>query len=556
MTKRIFRSICVVALSVFLACLVLILGVLYNYFTTSQQSQLRAQTALAAQGITGEGLAFFEGLELQDYRITWIRADGSVLYDSRSNAAEMENHLQRQEVMDALANGYGESIRYSTTLTERWLYSAQLLPDGSVVRLSCAHASVVPLVLGMLQPFLLVALIAVILSLILAHRLSRRIVDPLNRLDLDAPLKNQGYDELLPLLRRIDSQQRQLRAQAQELRQRQDEFNAITRSMNEGLVLLNNSGQILSINPAAMSILGADRDCPGKNLLAVNRSLELQELLLQARSGRQAERTVAFPAGTYQLDASPVFSDGLVTGAALLLFDVTEKESAEQMRREFTANVSHELKTPLHSISGCAELLKSGLVKPEDQVSFSTQIYAEAQRMILLVEDIIRLSRLDEGAEGMSPEPLDLRLLCQSVLLELAPAGENAGVSLSLEGGDAPMEGIPQLLHGIVYNLCDNAIKYNRPGGSVTISTRTEGDETILSVSDTGIGIPPEHQSRIFERFYRVDKSHSKEVGGTGLGLSIVKHAVRLHDGQLDLQSQPGEGTAITIRFPAKSKHA
>ena len=556
MTKRIFRSICFVALAVFLACLVLILGVLYSYFTSARQSQLRAQTALAAQGIAGEGLAFFEGLEPQDYRITWIAADGSVLYDSRSNAAEMENHLQRQEIRDALAEGYGESIRYSSTLAERWLYSAQLLPDGSVVRLSCAQASVALLVLGMLQPFLLVALLAVVLSLLLAHRLSRRIVDPLNRLDLDAPLKNQGYDELFPLLRRIDAQQRQLRAQTQELRQRQDEFDAITGSMTEGLVLLNNQSRILSINPAAASILGADRDCPGKNLLSVNPSLALQELLLQARSGRRAERTLSLPSGSYQLAASPVFSEGLVTGAALLLFDVTERESSEQMRREFTANVSHELKTPLHSISGCAELLQSGLVKPEDQAQFSSQIYSEAQRMIRLVDDIIRLSRLDEGAADMAPEPLDLHSLCQSVLLELQPEGERAGVSLSLEGEAAPMEGMPQLLHGVVYNLCDNAIKYNRPGGSVTLRVRPEGSETVLSVSDTGIGIPPEHQSRIFERFYRVDKSRSDQAGGTGLGLSIVKHAVRLHEGRLELQSRPGEGSTFTVRFPQKNQNA
>lgn len=556
MTKRIFRSICFVALAVFLACLVLILGVLYSHFTKSQQSQLRAQTALAAQGIAGEGLAFFSGLETQDYRITWIGADGSVLYDSQSAAAEMENHLQRQEVLEAMTDGYGESIRYSTTLTEHRLYSAQRLPDGSIVRLSSAHSSVVLLVLDMLQPLFLVLVIAVALSLILAHRLSQRIVDPLNRLDLDKPLGNQGYDELLPLLRRIDSQQSQLKSQALELQRRQDEFDAITGSMNEGLVLLNNKGQILSINPAAASILGADGDCPGKNLLTVNRSLELQEILLQARSGRRAEITVSFPSGIYQLDASPVFSEGLVTGAALLLFDVTEKESSEQMRREFTANVSHELKTPLHSISGCAELLQSGLVKPEDQAQFSSQIYTEAQRMILLVEDIIRLSRLDEGAADMPPEPLDLYALCQSVLLELQPQGEKAGVSLSLEGEETLMEGVAQLLHGIVYNLGDNAIKYNRPGGSVTLRVRPEGAEAILSVSDTGIGIPPEHQGRIFERFYRVDKSHSKEVGGTGLGLSIVKHAVRLHEGRLELQSLPGEGTTITIRFPAKSKNA
>lgn len=550
MTKRIFRSICFVALAVFLACLVLILGVLYRHFTQSQQNQLRAQTALAAQGVANEGLAFFSGLEPQDYRITWIGADGSVLYDSQSAAAEMENHLQRQEVLEALADGYGESIRYSTTLTEYLLYSAQLLPDGSIVRLSSAHSSVVLLVLNMLQPIFLVLIIAVALSLILAHRLSRRIVDPLNRLDLDKPLSNPGYTEIAPLLTRIDSQQRQLRAQAQQLQRRQDEFDAVTASMNEGLVLLNNKGNILSINPAAARLLNADKSCLGKNLLTVNRSLEMQELLLQARKGLRAETQLELGHGLYQLDASPVLSEGLVSGAALLIFDVTERARAEQMRREFTANVSHELKTPLHSISGCAELLSSGLVKPEDQPQFSAQIYTEAQRMIHLVEDIIRLSRLDEGMDDLAREPLDLYTIAQDCLDRLRPEADKMGVSLSLEGEGGVIAGVEPLLHGIVFNLCDNAIKYNRPGGGVTVTVRDEADSVRLTVADTGIGIPPEHHERIFERFYRVDKSHSKSVGGTGLGLSIVKHAARQLGARVGLQSVPGQGTTITLHFP------
>ena len=550
MTKRIFRSICLVAVAVFLACLMLILGVLYSYFTDSQQSQLRSQTALAAQGIANEGMAFLEGLEPRDYRITWIAPDGSVLYDSQSSPSEMENHLQREEIMEALAEGHGESIRYSTTLTERRLYSARLLPDGSVVRLSSAHASVVLLVLGMLQPFLLVAVIAVALSLILAHRLSRRIVGPLNQLNLDDPLSNTEYSEIQPLLTRMASQQRQLKAQTQELQRRQDEFYAATEPMNEGLILLNNKGNILSINPAAARLLNTDQRCLGKNLLTVNRSLEMQELLLRARNGQRAETQLTLGSGLYQLDASPVFSEGLVTGAALLIFDVTEKARAEQMRREFTANVSHELKTPLHSISGCAELLQRGLVKPEDQRQFSAQIYTEAQRMIRLVEDIIHLSHLDEGGGDPARESVDLYTVAGDCLDRLRPEAEKQNISLCLEGGSAVLETVAPLLQGMVFNLCDNAVKYNRPGGRVTVTIRNEPGSVILTVADTGIGIPPEHRERIFERFYRVDKSHSKAVGGTGLGLSIVKHAARQLGAKIDLQSVPGEGTSITLHFP------
>lgn len=553
MTKRIFRSICLVAMAVFLACLVLILGVLYGHFTKSQQNQLRAQTDLAAQGIAIEGAAFLEGiesLENRDFRLTWIDPEGRVLYDSGRDVSAMENHLRREEVREALETGFGESLRYSSTLTEHLLYCAERLPDGSVVRLSSTHASVVLLVLGMLQPFLLILVIAVALSLILAHRLSRRIVDPLNQLNLDDPAQNSDYPELQPLLLRIDSQQRQLRAQSRTLQRRQDEFDTVTGSMTEGLVLLNNKGCILSINPAASALLGTGADCPGKHLLAVNDSLQLQELLVRAREGRPARVTMSLRGRSYECSASPVFSEGMVSGAALLIFDVTEREQAEQIRREFTANVSHELKTPLHSISGCAELLQRGMVKPEDQPQFSAQIYTEAQRMIHLVEDIIRLSRLDEGVSSGEKEAVDLRAMAQELLQSLRPESEKQGVCLCLSGDSPVLTAEKALLHSILYNLCDNALKYNRPGGRVELHLADGEDTVTLTVSDTGIGIPPEHQERIFERFYRVDKSHSKEVGGTGLGLSIVKHAARQLGASVRLESQVDKGTVITLQLP------
>ena len=550
MTKRIFRSICLVALVVFLSSVTLIMGILYDYFSQVQQDQLRIEAGLAARGVEKNGAAYFDGLNTQSYRITWIGADGTVLFDSDSDAGSMENHLEREEVKQAMASGFGHSSRYSSTLMERLLYSAQRLDDGSVIRLAITQNSVLTIVLGMIQPILLVSLVAVILALVLASRVSKAVVRPLNELNLDEPLNNEGFDELSPLLRRIDSQQRQLKGQSLELKQKKDEFLAVTSNMSEGLVLLNSTGMILSINNAALTTLDADKSCVGQDILTVNRSLEMQKLLDEARTGQRSETKLCLSGREYQLDASPIISGGIFGGVALLLFDITERENAEQLRREFTANVSHELKTPLHSISGCAELMKNGLVKPEDTVRFAGQIYSEAQRLINLVEDIIRLSRLDEGAEDMQRERIDLYALSGSVIDSLENEAKENNISMALCGGPAFIWGVRQLVGGMIYNLCENAIKYNKENGSVKLTVSNEGEFSVLNVSDTGIGIPPEHQSRVFERFYRVDKSHSKEVGGTGLGLSIVKHSAMVHNAKIDLQSTPGKGTSITVRFP------
>ena len=550
MTKRIFRAICLVALVVFLASVTLIMGVLYDYFSRVQQDQLRIEAGLAARGVEENGADYFDGLDTQSYRITWIGADGTVLFDSDSDAGTMENHLEREEVKQAMASGFGHSSRYSSTLMERLLYSAQRLDDGSVIRLAITQNSVLTIVLGMIQPILLVSLVAVILALVLASRVSKAVVRPLNELNLDEPLNNEGFDELSPLLRRIDSQQRQLKDQSLELKQKKDEFLAVTSNMSEGLVLLNSTGMILSINNAALTILDADKSCVGQDILTVNRSLEMQKLLDEARTGQRSETKLCLSGREYQLDASPIISGGIFGGVALLLFDITERENAEQLRREFTANVSHELKTPLHSISGCAELMKNGLVKPEDTARFAGQIYSEAQRLINLVEDIIRLSRLDEGAEDMQRERIDLYALSGSVIDSLENEAKENNISMALCGGPAFIWGVRQLVGGMIYNLCENAIKYNKENGSVKLTVSNEGEFSVLNVSDTGIGIPPEHQSRVFERFYRVDKSHSKEVGGTGLGLSIVKHSAMVHNAKIDLQSTPGKGTSVTVRFP------
>lgn len=553
MTKRIFRTILVVAIGVFLASVLFFMTVLYDYFSGVQRNQLRMQTDLAAQGVQNEAEAYLEGLPVQDYRITWIGADGNVLYDSMSDAQEMENHFEREEIKMALAEGYGESERYSSTLTERYLYSAKRLADGSVIRLSVTQNSLLVLTLGMLQPMIVVFAVVIILSIVLASRLSKKIVQPLNQLDLDTPANNEEYDELAPLLHRLETQQRQIKRQRDELEQRKNEFEAITRGMAEGIVLLNGQGNILSINYAASNLLEADHSVIGKNMISVNRSLALSELLQKAEAGSYAETIITFVQGRYRLSASPVRVDNQVSGIVLLFLDVTEKEEAEQMRREFTANVSHELKTPLHIIAGCAELLQNDMVKPEDRTRFSRQIYTESQRMIRLVEDIIKLSHLDEEVDTMKCEAVDLFELAQETVDILASKAKKAGVHMELQGEHAIIYGVSQQLSSILDNLCDNAIKYNHEGGRVLVTVKDEADAVILSVQDTGIGIPEEHQKRIFERFYRVDKSHSKEMGGTGLGLSIVKHAARLHHASVELQSTVEKGTCIVVRFPKQN---
>lgn len=550
MTKRIFRAVCVVTFSVLLASTALLLAVLYDYFSAVQRNQLRMQTNLAAQGVALNGLDYFDNLETDRCRITWIGADGAVLYDSISDTDEMENHLEREEIAQALDSGLGESARYSQTLMEYAIYCARRLPDGSVVRLAVARNTVLTLVLGMLQPLCVIALVALVLVLVLAFRLSRQIAKPLNELDLDEPLKNREYEEITPLLRRLAMQQRQIRSQEDELRLKKSEFEAVTTGMAEGIVLLNEKNIILSINPAAARLLGTTPDAVGRSLRSTHPSLELQQLLQDAGDGRHSEMVTELQGSEYQLDASPVLSDGLVTGVVVLLQDVTERERIERLRREFTANVSHELKTPLQTISGSAELMAEGMVAAADVPGFARGIYTEAQRMIQLVEDILRLSHLEENAAGTPRETVDLYALAEETVETLATQAESAGVTLALTGESAPVRGVRPALRSIVYNLCDNAIKYNRSGGSVTVTVENAPREIVLTVADTGIGIPADARDRVFERFYRVDKSRSKALGGTGLGLAIVKHAARLHNARIDLDSTEGEGTTVTVHFP------
>ncbi len=551
MTKRIFRSILLAAMTVLAAVLLPMLWALTDHYTRTQFDQLRVDTALAAHAVANEGLDYFDKLDASlNCRITWIAADGKVLYDNRSDTGAMENHLARQEVINALAGGYGESTRYSDTLLQQYVYAAQRLPDGTVLRLSGARSSMLDVVMDILPSMLVILGTSMGISLWLANRLTGRIVEPMNGINLQEPLSNQVYEELRPLLTRLDSQQTQLRRQARELRQKQKEFTTVTYALNEGLVLLSRGGSILSINPAAARLLEVTPNCVGADFSVANRNPVIAALAEAALGGTKGEQVIPLTSGTFLAVASPVRSGGKISGVVLLLFDVTQKQEAESLRREFTANVSHELKTPLHAISGYAELMKSGMVAPEDMTRFSEKIYTEAQRMTRLVEDTLRLSRLEEGAEELRWEHTDLYVLAQQTCQKVSAAAELAGVALFLHGSHLNLESVPQLLGAILFNLADNAVKYNRRGGRVDITIDSTPQGPRLTVADNGLGIPTEHQERIFERFYRVDKSHSKAVGGTGLGLSIVKHAAQLLGAELTLESTPEKGTTITVQFP------
>ena len=556
MTKKIFRSILLAAVSVLLASLVIIMGCLYDYYKGVQEKQLRDELRLASYGVEAGGSGYLEQLaspyrfaSVADCRLTWIAADGKVLFDTHVPAAEMENHADRAEVREAMAEGESGGVRYSETLTERTLYYAQRLTDGTVLRISISQLTVFALAMGMLQPILLTAIIAAILSALLAHRMAKSIVAPLNRLDLDRPLENDAYEELSPLLGRIHQQHRQIEAQLRELRRKTEEFEQITENMSEGLVLLDRKGVILSINPAARAIFHASSACVGQDFLVVDRDHEINLAIQTALEGGHSEVRAMRNDREVQFDISRITADGAAAGTVLLAFDVTEQAAAERSRREFTANVSHELKTPLQSIMGSAELLENGLVKQEDLPQFVGVIRTEAARLVALVEDIIHLSQLDEGI-APAKEEVNLLELADSAASALRERAEERRIDLSVTGKDAVVNGVRGFLYEMFYNLIDNAIKYNIDGGKVEVTVLTGDTAATVSVKDTGIGIPLEYQVRVFERFFRVDKSRSKASGGTGLGLSIVKHIAQYHHADLSLHSRIGEGTDISVVFP------
>lgn len=554
MTRKIFQSIIAVVISVLLLSLALITGVLYNHFETTMLDQLRTMAQFAEQGVEQEGMAYFDSLHAQNCRVTWIAADGTVKYDNRSNPKTMENHADRQEVREAMENDSGTSVRRSSTLSEHTMYYAKRLSDGTVLRLSMSQRSVLFLMGGMLSPLVFIFLAACLLAGVLSYRVSKKIVKPLSEIDLKHPEQVETYDELSPFLQRIAAQNREIDARMAEIRKQQQEFSMITENMSEGLFVVDRNYQILSYNKSAMQIFGMDPRQEHENLLAVNRSEGFRNAVDSALKGRHTQENLELNGRVYQIIANavcqPDFAEDMV-GAVILVLDVTEKEAQEQYRREFTANVSHELKTPLTSISGIAEIIRNGIVKPEDIPHFAGKIYDESQRLITLIGDIIKLSRLDENQVPMERETVDMLEMARDVVQQLSSVARKSGVTLVANGTHGQVQGVRQVLGEMVYNLCENAVKYNRAGGRVWVDVQQVADHVVLRVKDTGIGIPAAEQGRIFERFYRVDKSHSKAVGGTGLGLSIVKHGAALHHATISVSSEPEQGTEITLTFPA-----
>lgn len=551
MTKKIFHSILLVACTVLLACYLVILTSLNDYFTSLRKSQLKTQLSFASTAVEDEGIEYLKNVESGDYRLTLIDTDGTVLYDTGADAASMENHSDRREFQEAFLSGYGESHRYSRTLTEQTYYFAKKLSDDRVLRISTSQVTIVSLLLGMLQPLLVIAFLAILLSVFLAKRASRNLVKPLNNLDLNDPLSNDVYEELSPLLRHMAQQNKQIALQMDELSRSQNEFNAITSNMSEGLIVLNKDGVVVSLNTAARKIFEAEEDSIGKDFLTIDRTPEISRAIKETLSGKKQELEYEKNGRNYDLCINKIVEKDEVIGVLLLAIDNTEKIQAEQNRREFTANVSHELKTPLQSIIGSADLIESGLVKPEDMPRFIGHIKTDAARLVSLVSDIIRLSQLDENTE-MNWENVDALSVAKEALEMVDPIAESRNISLTIKGEPAPLNSVHKLLYDIIYNLCDNAVKYNKEGGFVKVDVKTTGDKVQVAVSDNGVGIAPADQSRVFERFYRVDKSHSRESGGTGLGLSIVKHAVAYLKGSISLESTLGKGTTITVSFPAE----
>lgn len=548
MTKKIFRSMITVALTVLLTSMLVATTFIYDYFNKSQVKQLKEELALVKETVNSVGIEYFENFDSSVFRFTVVNEDGTVLYDTIADATQMENHSDREEIREALERGHGSSARNSSTLTEKTFYEAVLLDSGDVLRISVSQLTLGALFVGMSPAICAIIFVAGIVSFLLASKMTQKIIEPLNQLDLENPTENNSYEELSPILTKINKQHKQINRHIEELHRKADEFEQITSSMSEGLILIDEKGAILSINNACKKIYAVKTDVVGSNLLSVDRTKQMSNAVKDALGGEHSEFIIQKNGYEYQFNVNPIETDGKRLGAVILAFDITEKSFAERNRQEFTANVTHELKTPLQSIIGSAELLENGLVKPEDTGRFVGNIRKEASRLVNLINDIIRLSQLDENHEPAT-ETVNLREVANEVVEVLTASATKKDVFLEVIGDACVIYGVRRYIYEIVYNLCDNAIRYNVNGGKVTIDIHRENNRNVIVVSDTGIGIDAEHHARIFERFYRVDKSHSKETGGTGLGLSIVKHAVMYHKGKIELESELGKGTTVKVIF-------
>lgn len=547
MTAKIFKSTFLTSVLVLIISLVLTMGILFSFFEGQIKKELQSEADYIEYAVTQHEEGFFKNFSSGEKRITLIGADGTVLEDTSANPAEMDNHADREEVKDALEKGSGTSVRYSKTLTEKTVYYARRMENGNVLRISTTQYTVMTVVLGLLQPLIYVLVLALILSFALSSRVSKSVIKPINEIDLDHPENSDAYEELTPLLHRILNQQKTIKKQLNEAKKHRDEFKLITENMSEGFLITDRDGRLLSCNSAALKLLDADEN--DGTVLSLNRTGDFRKTVHAALSGERAENTMTHGENTYNLIANPVFEGDKTIGAVIVIIDVTESRRRELIRREFTANVSHELKTPLTSISGFAELLSAGGV-PEDTVTdFAKTIYTEAQRLISLVSDIIKISELDEKSVCYEKENVNITELSRDVARRLKMSADKKNVKIGISGEDISVYGVRKILDEMIFNLCDNAVKYNKEGGTVEIRVKKEDGKTVLSVRDTGIGIAPSQQSRVFERFYRVDKSRSKAEGGTGLGLSIVKHGAMYHGAEIKLISTPGEGTEVTVIF-------
>lgn len=553
MFKKIFRSSLLTAMIVLLASIFLIMGILHGIFENQLEDQLQKETAFVATAIENEGISYFDNLSKDGDRVTLIDKDGTVLADSQVDVSKLENHGDREEVKQAETEGRGQSVRYSSTMTEKTVYYAQKLDNGQILRISADQFTIVTILLGISQPIAIVVIAAIVLSLILSMNVAKHIVEPINDLDLDDPMENTVYDELSPLLRKIAHQNSTIEEQLKEARQKQEEFRIITDNMSEGFIVIDNQMKILTYNAAALKLFGAEQKTP-ENILALSRSKPFRDAIYKSLDGEHSQAEMTTDERVYSIISNPVYdTEQEVIGAVIVVIDITEISRREQLRREFTSNVSHELKTPLTSISGFAEIMKSGGTDEATVVDFSRSIYDEAQRLISLVSDIIKLSELDDGTIEYEPETVDLYTLSLEIASRLSPRAQEKKIHFTVNGEKAEITGVKKILDEIIFNLCDNAVKYNRSGGDVKVSVKNSADTVTVTVSDTGIGIPTVQQDRVFERFYRVDKARSKSIGGTGLGLSIVKHGVMYHNAQISLESKENEGTTVVINFPKQS---
>ena len=548
MNKRIFRLNLLTSVITLAVSFIMVFGILFSYFEGQIFEELKNEANYISYAVSNEGGAFIDNFRNKGARITLISKNGDVIADTEVDVKELENHGDRQEIIDAVNNGYGKSARYSKTLMKKTLYYAVRLDDGSVLRVSTVQNSVIVILMGLLQSLIVIFVLAVILSFVLSNRVSKAIINPINSLDLDNPTKNDTYEELTPLLRKIANQKNTIERQISDAKQKQEEFRLITENMSEGLIIIDSGANVLSYNQAALKLLQID-EVKSDSIYSFNRSRIFCETVRKALSGEREESDLSVDGRNYNLIANPVYAEDKAIGAVIVIIDETERTQREQLRREFTSNVSHELKTPLTSILGFAEIMKNGGAPESTVTEFSGIIYDEAKRLVTLVNDIIKISELDENAIPRDTGSVDIYGVAVAVADRLAPEAKRRNVSINVTGGSAEITGSEKVLDEMLYNLCDNAIKYNRDGGRVDIIVNAVDDKVNVTVSDTGIGIPKAEQDRVFERFYRVDKSHSKEVGGTGLGLSIVKHAAAFHNAEISLQSTLDMGTSITVSF-------